>query len=134
MSASRFVVAALPSDLHARCRAILRTVARHGRGCSHLVDQPVGAVCVIHPALVRCFDCASRHVATHTPAEEFGCDLCGERIDRYGDDELSLMLAHLAEVDTTVSIGRGRRAAVGQVALTGWAACPTCQPSVEVLR
>lgn len=132
MSASPFVVAALPTDLDAQCRAILRTVARHGRGCVHLVDHPVGSVCVIHPMLVRCLDCANRHVATHSVAEEFDCDLCGERIDRYGDDELSLMLAHLVEVDTTVSIGRGRRAAVGVVALTGWAACPTCCPALVV--
>jgi len=131
MSVPRFVVAALPTDLDAQCRAILRTVARNGRGCSHLVDQPVGSVCIIHP-LVRCLDCANRHVATHSVAEEFDCDLCGERIDRFDADEMSLMLAHLVEVDTTVSIGRGRRAAVGVVALTGWAACPACCPALVV--
>ena len=132
MSAPRFVVAALPTDLDAQCRAILRKVTRHGRGCVHLVDHPVGSVCVIHPMLVRCLACAARHVETHTSAEEFDCDLCGERIDRFDADEMSLMLAHLVEVDTTVSIGRGRRAAVGVVALTGWAACPTCCPALVV--
>lgn len=125
-----FATIHLPAGVDQRCRDILDDLCRHGRDCGHLEDEPIGAVCLIHPTLVRCAACAVRHVAGHTTSQEFDCDICGCRLDRFGDDELAVMLAHAVEVDCTVSIGRGRRAAVGQVVLTGWAACPSCEPSV----
>jgi hypothetical protein len=119
---------AIPTEARARLQRIVDNVTRNGRGCPHLEANPVGLVCVMHPQLVRCGACAQRHIESHTRVEEFGCDICGLPNDRFGGDDLIAMLCHPETVDTTVSIGRGRRAAVGVVWLGGWAACQACWP------
>jgi hypothetical protein len=121
----------LPDAIHDRFRAIVGQVARHGHGCAHLESEPTGLVCVQHPRLVRCSACTQTHITGHNVQEERHCDICSERLDR-PDSAYQVALAHPVEVDTTVSIGRGRRAAVGIVWLFGWAACETCMPELAV--
>ncbi|MDQ3350857.1 MAG: hypothetical protein M3501_02680 [Actinomycetota bacterium] len=115
-------------DVDKLCSTALANITS-GRvsGCAHLDLHPVAAVCVIHPAVVRCVACAVAHIATHTDEEEELCDVCHRR----PGDKAWDALAHLAEVDALVRIGRGRSAAVGIVALTGWAICASCRTAVE---
>ena len=124
MTANRYATMALPHDVRARIAGIIDRVARRGVGCVHLEREPVGVLCLMHPATVRCVACMATHIGTHSYREEMGCDGCDGTLD----DAEFLALAQPFEVDTTVSIGRGRRAAVGVICVIGYGLCDACWP------
>jgi hypothetical protein len=95
-------------------------------GCPHADHAPVLVICVQHPQTVRCHPCSLRHVATHTFADEFGCDVCGEHIDGEDRDTMHTALLHRAVVDRTVTLGRGRTTHVAAAFLIGWGTCWSC--------
>lgn len=116
----------LPDEDRARMLRVVDTIARHGVGCPHLdTSDGIGIVCLMHPGLVRCGTCSARHIARHTNVEEHNCDLCLGPLD----DAEFLALAQPFEVDTTISTGRGRRAAIGVVCVIGYGLCKSCWPS-----
>ncbi|MBA3289527.1 MAG: hypothetical protein H0U21_16195 [Acidimicrobiia bacterium] len=117
----------LPDGVHDRIGRLVARVARDGWGCSHLERVGYGTVCLMHPAAVRCEVCAAAHVRRHSHAEEHVCDRCGGPLDDVDD---YLVLLQPFEVDTTVSLGRGRRAAVGVIFVIGFGVCASCVPSV----
>ncbi|MBA3286823.1 MAG: hypothetical protein H0U21_02185 [Acidimicrobiia bacterium] len=124
------VVAVLPDAVHRRLTTIVDRVERNGTGCRHLERTGTGYLCVQHPHIVRCLACAATHVDCHTWVEEFTCDVCGKALDRGGDAYLGL--CNPVEIDTTVSLGRGRRAAIGIVVAFGWGACSACSTTLAV--
>jgi len=134
VTALRQVSIVPPETLRITTEKILTKGARHGVGCVHLERQPIGFLCWQHPSVIRCVTCAQRHIAGHTEHVEHSCDVCGGHLD--GPDGVGdhIGLAHRAEVDTTVSIGRGRRAAIGIVFVLGWGACPPCSASIDTVE
>ncbi len=134
MTALRQVSIVPPTTLRTTTERILRKVCRFGAGCVHLEQQPVGIVCLQHPSTVRCVDCAERHIAGHTEHAEFSCDVCGGHLDGPDGAGDHLGLMHRVEVDTTVGIGRGRRAAIGLVYIIGWGSCPSCSKAIDTVE
>lgn len=118
----RATTIAVPPDVHARISALVARSARHGVGCAHLEPSAVAIACLMHPSTLRCVACSAKHIASHSHVEEHGCDGCDGPLD---DDEFVAMVQPF-EVDTTVSIGRGRRAAVGVVYVIGYGLCAAC--------
>ena len=134
MSALRQVSIIPPETLKTTTERILNRVARHGTGCVHLEHEPIGFLCWQHPSTVRCVSCAERHIAGHTEQVEHSCDVCHGHLDGADGVGDHLGLMHRVELDTTIGIGRGRRAAIGLVYLIGWGSCPACSNSIEVTR
>ncbi len=124
MKAAETFLTSFPPAIDGKVDAVVRR-ARRGRigGCTHLADQPVATVCLMHPTFLRCVACGERHAEAHTAVEEFGCDICGAHLP--DADDLSLFLTHPVEVDALVPIGRGRSAAVGVIVVGGWGCCPS---------
>ena len=124
------VIAALPAAVHQRLTGIVERVENNGTGCVHLEHTGTAYLCVQDPRVVYCLRCAAGHVERHTWAEEHACDVCAQALDQ-GDVPYAA-LCHPVEVDTTVSLGRGRRAAIGVVVAIGWGACSTCAVTLAV--
>ncbi len=133
MSALRQTFIVPPETLRTTTKRILTRVTRHGVNCVHLESHPDGFLCWQHPSTVRCVDCAERHIAGHTERVEYSCDVCGGHLDGADGVGDHLGLMHRVEVDTTIGIGRGRRAAIGIVYVIGWGACPGCSSSIDAV-
>ena len=119
------IAARFPSDVAiVITKALRRIEAGRLAGCIHLERNPIGVLCWQHPTTIRCHECASAHVETHSVDEEHGCDICGEHMPTATASLMALVAP--IEVDALVPIGRGRSAAVGQVVVIGWGACVKC--------
>ena len=81
--------------LRGKVDAAIDTVGRHaGFGCEHAPHENRITLCVQHPAAgVICAACMRLHVATHTRAEEHGCDECDAVVDRIYGITIPLLLA-----------------------------------------
>jgi hypothetical protein len=129
VTAPSTVVRFPPAQQRQLADAYLATI-NAAKGCPHLVGA--GIACLLHPGVIRCHRCAKRHLATHTHAEEFVCDVCYGPLDGADGDTWHVGVMQPVPVNLDVSLGRGRRSRLHMLILLGFGACWSCHVDMSI--